>query len=133
MLARRKQMTRHQLAVVSLSVLLGLISFHCLWLHFLAPSVQICSSFTYWLVTPVVISIISAGWLGYMFPPEWKKAFAALMLPSIVVRQMSFFFMQDGPGNLWPLFLLADLVLLGVVLLVFAGATRMGRVKSQNQ
>lgn len=113
--------------VIGVSALLGLLSFPCQWLYILGLGTAICESLTAWWLVPVLASTVIAGALGYLYPAHSKTVFPVLMLPSIAVRQLSFFFMEGGPGNLWPMFFVADLLLLAFVWIVMKVAVRLAQ------
>ena len=112
-------------AVVGLGVLLGIVAFHCQWFHIVSLEVPICSSLLNWWITPFLVTVATGAILGFKYPAHRVQAFVALLFPSLLVRQLSFFLMEGGPGNLWPLFLLADVILAGLVWLSFAATAKL--------
>ena len=109
----------------------GIVSFHCLWLDlFKLSDAGTCSSLIQWWITPVALSLVSAILLGFAFPMHRNLVFLSLMIPSIGIRQLSFFTMDGGPGNLWPIFFFADLLTLAIVwLALLSGAKFRNKIR----
>ncbi len=76
-----------------------------------------CDGLAAWWITPPILAIFFGALLGYFYPRYWQIAFVSLIFPSTLARQIAFFAMPGGPGNLWPVFLAFDVALVCLVAL----------------
>lgn len=130
---RQEAMPKPKFKIAGVAIALGIVAFHCQWLYFIDLEKYICFDLVAWWLRPVLLAVIAGATLAYFYYTHYKMIFVALMLPSVVTRQISFFFMSGGPGNLWPLFFAADLFLLGLVGLVMSLSAHFGRKRSHEE
>lgn len=106
---------------------LGVAIYYCEWLSIFGAE-ELCGPAVIHLiriyVAPILVGAVLGVWLSADFSPVF---WLALVGPSFLLRQIQFFLLPDGPGNLWPLSVAVDVFVCVITLLAMYVSARLAR------
>lgn len=109
---------------LAVSAVLGVAIYYCEWLDVLALG-GVCGPGAIHFVRIYLGPIAVAAALGLFLGARYKIVlWIAFIGPSFALRQLLFFLLPDGPGNLWPLSAALDTLIAFLTLVAMLMASK---------
>ncbi len=95
---------------LAVAAVLGVGIYYCEWLDVLTSS-EVCTPGLVHFFRMYLAPIVVAAVLGLLLGTRYKTVhWIAFIGPSFVLRQLQFFLLPSGFGNLWPLSIAVDIL-----------------------